>query len=235
MVTDSLLLVRESWASWQEAGKEAEKKDSQCESQVEWMAKGLSKIVLINIQLAIVSYSILWWKPPFPNSKGSVKLCYHKHVPRDLSGALGQNGRSVAVYSLGQSSEGRKCWSLEWRKLVGRQVAQGATQENISLPFSILRSVGENVEDFPLDVGWRLEPFHLDSKEEGIVRLLISTLILAMLNHLVKHNNNNTTIHPSIHLKVPRTYYVWGVLYYTRQHFYQILILRIYTQSTWKT
>lgn len=198
MVTDGLLLVRESWATWQEADKEPEKKDGQCESRVEWMAEGLSKIaVKINIQLAIVSYSMLWWKPPFPNLKASVKICYHKHVPRDLSGALGQNGRSVAVYSLGQGSEGRKCWSLEWVKLVGRQVAQGATQDNISLPFDILRGVGENVEDFPLEMGWRLEPFHLNSKEKG-VRLLTSSSILVMLNHLVKHNNNNITIHPSI-------------------------------------
>ena len=124
------------------------RKDSQCESQGEMMADGLLRIVVINIQLSTVSYSVL--TPPFPTLKASVKICHCKDLPRDVLGVLGQNGRSGAVLSLDQSSEEGGCWPLELRELVWRQATQRQTQENISLSLGILRGYQGECGELPL-------------------------------------------------------------------------------------
>lgn len=60
---------------------------------------------------------------------------------------------SGPVFSLGQSREGRKHWSLELRELVWRRATQRLSQENKSLPLVLPGGVREDVEDFPLDIG----------------------------------------------------------------------------------
>lgn len=102
------------------------------------------------------------------------------------------------------------------------------------------QSVWENVKDFPLVIGQRLEPFHL---EKEIIRLLTCRLLLAMITHLAEQNNNKIPIHLSIHPSVqpsihpvnhPFSNYeettMYGRTHYRRQRFFQMLRFNVYTK-----
>lgn len=93
---------------------------------------------------------------------------------------MGENGRSRAIFSLGQSTEERRCWPLVLTELMWRQVAQRLTQENISHPWKSSEGSG-SVEDLLLDIGWGLKPFHLNRKEKEAMKLMTSRLLLHVM------------------------------------------------------
>lgn len=110
-------------------------------------------------------------------------------------------GAAKAVLSLGQSSEERRCWPSMLTEWMWRQLAQILTQENISPPQKFSEGSG-SVEDFPLDLGWILKPFHLDSKEMEAIKLMTSRFLLTTLICPNRTMMTYVSIHPSTRLSI---------------------------------